>query len=53
MGSSGWMGRLKLAARAIDLRLKAVPERCFMGDIWGYGGCLMIFGDFLKMLDDF
>ena len=23
MGSSGWMGRLKLAARAIDLRLKA------------------------------
>ena len=25
MGSSGWMGRLKLAARAIDLRLKADP----------------------------
>ena len=25
MGSSGWMGRLKLAARAIDLRLKAEP----------------------------
>ena len=23
MSSSGWMGRLKLAARAIDLRLKA------------------------------
>ncbi|CAE7161375.1 unnamed protein product [Symbiodinium pilosum] len=25
MSSSGWMGRLKLAARAIDLRLKADP----------------------------
>ena len=25
MGSSGWMGRLRLAARAIDLRLKADP----------------------------
>lgn len=25
MGTSGWMGRLKLAARAIDLRLKADP----------------------------
>lgn len=25
MGSSGWMGRLKLAARAIDQRLKADP----------------------------
>ena len=25
MGSSGWMGRLKLAARAIDERLKADP----------------------------
>lgn len=26
MSGSGWMGRLKLAARAIDLRLKAVPR---------------------------
>lgn len=26
MSGSGWMGRLKLAARAIDLRLKAVPQ---------------------------
>lgn len=25
MGTSGWMGRLRLAARAIDLRLKADP----------------------------
>jgi len=25
MGSNGWLGRLKLAARAIDLRLKADP----------------------------
>ena len=27
MGSSGWMGRLKLAARALDLRLKADPSQ--------------------------
>lgn len=25
MGTQGWIGRLKLAARAIDLRLKADP----------------------------
>lgn len=29
MGRSGWMGRLRLAARAIDLRLKAVPRHVF------------------------
>jgi len=36
MGSSGWMGRLKLAALAIDLRLKAEPMQSIVhGDAKG------------------
>ena len=40
MGSSGWMGRLRLAARAIDLRLKADPlQSVCHGDAKGADIC--------------